>query len=66
MKMIQAKEVAIAAIRASSSSKRPDRSKYNDSTGTITIPPPMPSKPPIKPLNSPKRRHVKIKKTCSN
>ena len=61
---IQAREVATAQSMASLGGSSSSQSKSRVSSGTMTTPPPIPNRPPRKPLNSPSRRQQAIKKIC--
>ncbi|MYH15809.1 MAG: hypothetical protein F4149_11610 [Gammaproteobacteria bacterium] len=63
---MQASEVATAAGVLCAKDKMPVQSKRMMSAGTMTMPPPMPSRPPRKPLNRPTPRHRRVKKTGLN
>ena len=62
VKIIQDREVAMATSIASSGGYWPARVNKRYSTGTMTTPPPIPSRPPRKPLNKPMAKYKEMKK----
>ena len=62
VKTIQDRDVAIATSIATSGEYSPVKVYKKYSIGTMTTPPPIPSRPPRKPLNKPKAKHKEMKK----
>ena len=66
VKTMQAREVATAAAVLCANGNSPLQSKRMIRAGTMTMPPPMPSRPPRKPLTQPTPTHREAKKIWLN